>query len=697
MERRLLLSAFVLLVSCQMDPGTAPQEQAPGQPSFVISDGSRSGGNPEFFFLPPLVKNPITNPNWTKGAFNAALRPSVAICGLDLGPTAPESAVTPSTPCRAGGYTAEFPFGTTGNVVKLHRPYSGDPDDVRTDNDEDVGAKHASPGHFHAKWPVPVSADVYYRIWVLVGAKRLGYADVHSVANWRGIRNVNTGQFIARQDGLTLQIKFRIENRALCDNPGGADPCTTGLVALGVGGTVSVVTNPQLAPSGVTIPAQPDQAQPVTVTVQPCADFNPRVTDLPTFGNCLHITVEPALTADLAVPATVFVCDYPPDVTALTHGQQERVTLHRLPTTGGLEALPHAEAACLPPVVAVSTRLKGMARYLAQGRFRAAGAELVGLIGPTPLLALDRGGGGVTSRFSDFQFALPSKMTVDAGDGQAGFAGADLPINPSVLVTDLAGDPVANATVSFAGTGSVGPAQVTTGVDGKASVSWGVVAGGNSLTASGRGIGGADFNGPRAGVDPFMAIQSPFDLVAPPTPSAVLLKTGSQVFSATGVAPATLPVSYLGSGYLFKQVVFDAEPNFFFGGLGNGFALGGAGFGTAGSGCDLNANVASPWDLGSDILVRRQIIVPSDAAQIKISVAIDNDIKVYVDGIDVTASANPATTPDAFGYVEHEGCPALDSFSFFASVTPGLHEVAIRGRDRGGQAYLDVKVETYSP
>jgi len=52
-------------------------------PSKMISDGAH-GGNPDFFFLPPMVPNPVNNPNFEQGKFNATLGPSltVEICEL---------------------------------------------------------------------------------------------------------------------------------------------------------------------------------------------------------------------------------------------------------------------------------------------------------------------------------------------------------------------------------------------------------------------------------------------------------------------------------------------------------------------------------------------------------------------------------------------------------------------------------------
>lgn len=678
--------ALAFLAACSGDQGQAPSQ--PVGPSLVISDGAHSAGNPEFFFLSPLVKGAQASPNWTPGSFNPNLRPTVTICALDLAPTAPESAVQPGTPCRPGGYAITFPFGTSGDVVKLHAATGEDVEDDTSDGPD---------GHYHVNWKIPKTADVFFRARVMVGAVQLGYADVETVTTGSGLKNVNTGEFIARKDGTNAPIKFRIENRALCANPGGTGPCASASVNLGQGGTVSVTTDPLTPPSGVAVPPQGSQTQTVTVTVQTCADLNPRAIDLPTFGSCLRITTDPVLAQPLNSPATVFVCDYPPDVSALSHDQAERVTLHHLKTNGIVEALPHADAACLPTSASIGTRLDGMLRYAKEGRWRAAGQQLIGLIGPAPLVALDRGGGGLAFDFSDFQFALPGKVAIVSGDGQTAAPGTTLPNNPTVQVTDFAGDPVQGATVRFAGTGTVGSAAVVTNAAGMAQTPWTIAAGANQLSAGGRGIAGTDFNGPRPGVDPFMAIQNPFDpgVLAPWTP--VDLKTGSVFFTATGVNAATLPITRQSPNYYYKVVAHGAEPGFPGTGGTAGFSIGTAAFGTPNSGCGLNTTVATPWALGTDILVRKSFTVPA-ATGIKIAVAIDNDVQVFLDGVDITSTAIDIPPGGLVGgFLIHEGCPELFSWIFPAAVSAGVHELAIRGRDRGGQAFLDLIVEVYNP
>src|SRR5258705_5251819 len=85
-RRRLVsLSALALSVACvDQKAQTAPTGlAAPTTPSAMISDGAH-GGNPDFFFLPPLVSNPVNEPNYDRGKANTALESSltVEICQL---------------------------------------------------------------------------------------------------------------------------------------------------------------------------------------------------------------------------------------------------------------------------------------------------------------------------------------------------------------------------------------------------------------------------------------------------------------------------------------------------------------------------------------------------------------------------------------------------------------------------------------
>jgi hypothetical protein len=86
--------------------------------------------------------------------------------------------------------------------------------------------------------------------------------------------------------------------------------------------------------------------------------------------------------------------------------------------------------------------------------------------------------------------ASAGSVVASAGDNQGAMAGTSLPVQPSVLVKDVAGNPVAGRTVTFAvtaGGGSIAGATAVTNASGIATAgSWtiGPVAGPNTVTAT---------------------------------------------------------------------------------------------------------------------------------------------------------------------------------------------------------------------
>ena len=96
---------------------------------------------------------------------------------------------------------------------------------------------------------------------------------------------------------------------------------------------------------------------------------------------------------------------------------------------------------------------------------------------------------------------------------------------------------------------------------------------------------------------------------------------------------------------------------------------------------------------GSDILVRKTFALLA-ATKVKVSFAIDNDVQVFLDGVDQTTGLG---APLLNGLAKHEGCatrPTTSAYTFTTAtaLTSGSHVLAIRARDRGGISYLDVKV-----
>jgi hypothetical protein len=175
----------------------------------------------------------------------------------------------------------------------------------------------------------------------------------------------------------------------------------------------------------------------------------------------------------------------------------------------------------------------------------------------------------------------------------------------------------------------------------------------------------------------------------------------SVTFSAT-VTSSVGTIGYLSTGYRYLlSTGFEGTyppADFMTTGFDDsGWAQGNAGFGhDGGDGCPLNTPTftKTDWPGGtgeapSYIIIRKQFTV--DGSTAVVSVAIDNDIRVWVDGTEITSTGG---TPDGTGFVQHEGCPSRGSLAFTASnLGAGPHLLVVEGKDRGGSSYLDVSVD----
>jgi hypothetical protein len=181
--------------------------------------------------------------------------------------------------------------------------------------------------------------------------------------------------------------------------------------------------------------------------------------------------------------------------------------------------------------------------------------------------------------------------------------------------------------------------------------------------------------------------------------SAILFSTtvilGLTVVGSVRTAAMTQPtivIPYGATDYKYQVVPVDAGLGFEQPGFDDSdFALGDAAFGTPEGGCALNnpGDVKTPWALETDILVRQEFELPQGASNVVVNVAIDNDVSVFVNGYDVSG-----------GLQMHEHCPSLDSFTFAVPssvLRVGPNLLAVRGRDRGFLAYLDVQVTADIP
>lgn len=173
LHRSLPLVLALLFLGCENDPTSPFPESSPPGPKaeFAISDGGH-GGNPHFFFLPPLVRN-----THSRGRFDPTLSPIVRVCRL---------------PACAGDL-ASFDRGRGRDKI--------------------TAGANAYTVNWHTKAAGLQSGD-RLRIRVFVGPALLGFLDLEVVAKNGRPTRLPLDVVPLRRDHPLL-IKFRIEQGAL--------------------------------------------------------------------------------------------------------------------------------------------------------------------------------------------------------------------------------------------------------------------------------------------------------------------------------------------------------------------------------------------------------------------------------------------------------------------------------------------------
>jgi hypothetical protein len=120
------------------------------------------------------------------------------------------------------------------------------------------------------------------------------------------------------------------------------------------------------------------------------------------------------------------------------------------------------------------------------------------------------------------------------------------------------------------------------------------------------------------------------------------------------------------------------------------------------------------WPLGTDLLLLKTFPLPSGwSSPLTVTVAIDNDVAVFVNGHPLTTNndatlyqfvgsdANNYAFDASTGLVTHEGCANKGSLLFTIPVAylnaGGQNTIAVRARDRGVVNYVDLKVSAPAP
>lgn len=334
-----------------------------------FSDGRSTGGNPHFFFLPPLVSQPTFS-----GVFNSQIQPVVDICQLNA----------------AGSDCADPGQHINPGAVVID-----------------------APQQYHVNWDTKqpaIDTSKFYRIQVFgsAGGLRLGFADMDPVANGSGLKNVNTAQYIGLLDGRTLPIKFRIEQGALV----GDRTCTDCVEATVGDAGATVVTNTGFA--GAQFPdGWLGSPNPVVVTIERVTSFAGLPLDnggdlsvrcIPLgntqFEGCYRFTTQP--TATFLKNVTVGVC--------ATVAEPARDVIQLFQVEEPVGELPQIRA--LPNVPAPFVSCEGFASAAPTTGWRGGLAWLVrhaeAIAMPKPAFAFHLGAGGSTCCFSRMGWVLPA-------------------------------------------------------------------------------------------------------------------------------------------------------------------------------------------------------------------------------------------------------------------------------------------------
>ncbi|HSG81828.1 MAG TPA: hypothetical protein VLC48_06250 [Gemmatimonadota bacterium] len=530
MKRFAAVLLAVVLVSCQ-DAADSPFTAPPStQPAALINDGAH-GGNEFFFFQSPLVETPSYI-----GIFNGDLDSRIEVCLLeDLGSgfQCSETVVKTFSP-------SEISVDVTGEIYQVG---------WKTD-EVDPGSPAINP-------------DKFYRLNVYVGAELLGFRDLDPAYPSEDVPDgQKTDPFYTYRLGSNIPVKYTILEGALCGE--GVRYCDVCTVHSG-----DTFCKPD-AGLGIQVIEQSDvpAGTKIIITRVACGAANATTgqvnyltqLDLPQYGGCFNLTTDPVITKELPSGYIVGLCVDTKAKTYLTGtGQLDYINIHRAPTTTStsIQSLPNVDPGNLVDCSTFTLNLQEQ-RVPESLRWAYRGLrQLDRWVNPfhaEPVYATHDGFGGKGKEFSSLVWALPSEMDAAPGtQDQVTAAGTALPNDPTVIVVDEAGQPVAGATVTFSTSdGSVacpsgftcssvsGGLEVLTNSSGESSVVWTLPGSDGSYTLSASGLGiavpgdGGSFTEGHGGSG--AGTPNPINLPYPPNAvvfNAVACSPGSGFGSAT--------------------------------------------------------------------------------------------------------------------------------------------------------------------
>ncbi len=492
---------------------------------------------------------------------------------------------------------------------------------------------------------------------------------------------------------------------------------------------------------------------PVTITIAALpASPPPLKTNLDQFPPFFSVTVVPAGTQVLASALNVEFCvSVDPSIAPALH-LAHNVPGPAIPADSIIEILPLLPTAqnflqnCGTPTPQSASPV----RLARDGHFARAAERLAqlasDLVTPEDAEAatgvpVKIGIGGKTSSFSPFG-AVDTALTISTVPSP--FPAQSVPVGSSVttlpavqVVTRTAGTVIDSAQVTFTAQspgdlvaiGSNTQTQVvvvprtlsTTSPAGVATVAaWILGPGTNTVNAS------AVYPSPGLGQPPILSTGVGVTVLPAPVP--LFSATGTSTVSAygsggydyvldnpvpSGQYPFAASDSLDGSSHYFASPSYTLGPDWVTGTNNAGvLAPFASPNGASQPSCALeNApNIDPVWNNNpsgvSLFLLRKSFVLPNALqGNVQVGVAIDNDIRVFIDGTEITSSGSTGAlggggspAPFSAPFVTHGGCPQLDTYFFsiaassLAPTASGTHVLAVEARDDGSTAYVDARV-----
>lgn len=470
MNRRALIvaaSLSTLLASCTDRPSAVdPSIDIPTdvlQPVLSVLDGTFEGGNPHFFWISPLGGKSTKKSSKFSGVADVDQFPTVVVCLRDE--NAPDGCVSGQDPVatftrgseksgKAKSGKAKSGKGSGGISVSKKGEYSVDWDfeneaasSKGRDKGKDKGKKNGGGGGD----PSGPESNTPYRIKVLIQDTELGHTDVILLSK-KEVKKYNGDLLAITEDG-SIEIAFRIEEGALCSD--GALGCTTGTEVPGDG-----------QPTVIGVPTQTvggDQAVAAVVTVNDGVFKDANGNPIPDVTVSVGVRVGPPSTDILTddsqeLPFFVEIKTFPSDVFIDPNGPGVEVVIcqdeEEMDNRGIVETL-HPELILYKVHEGATKRLastfgapecEGFSPAPApgvMGMLKRGAAEVLGLFGPTPLVARRRLHGGLNTvvkrdvseaaAFSTFGSALgPNAGQTEVVLPATGEAGTPVPITIQV-------------------------------------------------------------------------------------------------------------------------------------------------------------------------------------------------------------------------------------------------------------------------